>query len=192
MHAMWVHGIDVRSEWVGDNLRQVRGGRWDSSVGDVGWTDVTGLPRGWGMTYAGKRSVTGGLGGSTTGPFDPADPFRFSQKGYWFHVAIPTPVILADRRSTLARVFLLWEGTDGVQPMALHVYDGIERVAALPFAPRARGLVGRGGHADLVAGVTRFDLPTPRSMLWSLGLSVGVSFLSDGEITFVSAGADFA
>jgi hypothetical protein len=192
LHATWVHGITVRPEWVGDNLQKVHGDRWDGTAGDVPWSDVNGLPRGWGVTFRGKHSLAVGFGGATTtGPFDPGNPFQYSQKGYWFHCAVPTPVVVSDRRSRLLRVFVLWEAGDGVAPVAVHVYDGLRRVAALPVAAGARGLIGRGGLGDLQDGVTRFNLGAPHEVLWSVGISVGVSFDREGEITFVSAGADF-
>jgi hypothetical protein len=97
LHAMWVHGTSVRAEWVGDTLNNVSGGRWDGSSGDVAWSNVNGLPRGWGTTFRGKRAFTG----STVGPFHAETPFQYGQKGYRFHFAIPTPVIVADRRARL-------------------------------------------------------------------------------------------
>src|SRR5256885_1624959 len=101
LQAMWVHGTTARPQWV-DNL------------------DINGLPRGW--SYRGKNALTSGFGGSrTTGPLHPATPFEYSQKGCWFHFAIPTPVIVAGRRTSLQRVFMLWEARRGVAPVAVHV-----------------------------------------------------------------------
>lgn len=191
LHASWVHGTTCRSEWVGDNLAKVNGTRWDQSAGDVNWSDINGLPRGFGMTFRGKNSMTHGFGGtSTTGPFDAADPFRFSQKGYWFHFGIPTPVISAGSRARLLRVFTMWDATDGVLPLAMHVWDGPSRVATLPFAS-GRGRSGLAGTGDLVDGITRFNLPAPHTVIFGIGLSIGVAFQRDGDITFSTAGADF-
>jgi hypothetical protein len=193
-HAMWVHGTSVRPEWIHDNLQQVRGATWDS-VGadrDVPWSDVNGLPRGWGATFGGKRAFTGGLGGTTVGPANPANPFIYSQKGYWFHFAIPTPVIVADARSRLLRVFVLWETAPGVEIWAAHIYDGIDRIAALPAIRATLQPTGRRGATDLVEGVSMFTLPVPHVMRWSVGISVAAAFLEDGNITFFSAGADFS
>jgi hypothetical protein len=44
---------------------------------------------------------------------------------------------------------------------------------------------------DLTPGVTQFDLSTPHSVIFSIGVSVAVSFAADGDVTFFSAGADF-
>lgn len=186
LHAMWVHGNSVRPEWVGDTLWKVVGGRWDGSVGEVGWSDVNGLPRGWGATYRGKRTLSAG-----NISFDPANPFSSSRKGFWFHFSIPTPVIVSDRRSRLMRVFVLWSAGEGVTPVAIHVWDGPNRLETLPVTTGTRGLTGSGGLADLRDGVTRFNLQAPREVFWSLGVSVAVAFDRDGDITFVSAGADF-
>ncbi|MDX6671461.1 MAG: hypothetical protein QOI91_1824 [Solirubrobacteraceae bacterium] len=190
--AEWVHGTTVRPEWIADNLLQVNGTRWDGSVGDVPSSDHHGLPRGWGATYRGKRAVFTGLGGSsTTGPFDPRDPFRGSQKGTWFHFAVPTPVLVSGSRATLQRVFVLWQADAGVKPAVVHVWDGPSLVEPLSVASGARGASGTGGLGDLVDGSTKFDLSTPHPMLWSVGVSVGVYFENDGDITFFAAGADF-
>jgi hypothetical protein len=187
LHAMWVHGTSVRAEWVGDTLNNVLGDLWDGSSGDVRWSNVNGLPRGWGTTFRGKRAFTGGLGGSTVGPFHAETPFQYSQKGYWFHFAIPTPVIVADRRAQLRRVFVLWGTTAGVSPVAVHVFDGANRILTT-------GVTGSGPAMhprDLTPGVTQFDLSTPHSVIFSIGVSVAVSFAADGDVTFFSAGADF-
>ena len=187
LHAQWIHGTAVRPEWIADNLQQVTGERWDGSSGGIGWSDHHGLPRAWGSTYRGKRAVFG----NTTAPFDAERPFSTSEKGCWFHFAIPTPVIANGARATLQRVFILWEADAGVQPATVHVHDGINRVAAIGVTRDARGATGRGGHSDLIDGSTKFDLPTGHEMLWSVGISVAVWFRRDGDITFFSAGADF-
>jgi hypothetical protein len=131
------------------------------------------------------------FGASTIGPFDPADPYRDNQKGYWFHFSIPTPVIVFDVRSKLLRVFVLWDASDHVSVDVVHVYDGPSRIAVFGVNPASGSHCGAGGHADLVDGVTKFDLSPAPDVLWGIGVSVGVSFQQDGDITFCSAGADF-
>jgi hypothetical protein len=191
LHASWVHGNVARAEWVGDTLHKVRGDRWDQSSGDVNWSDIVGLPRGWGVTFRGKRSEAIGFGGSrTTGPFHPETPFEYTLKGYWFHFPIPTPVFSAGRPATLQTVFVLWEGTTGVSPAAVHIWEGPSRIETIGFAS-GPGRSGAGGRSDLIDGITRFRLPTPHPPRWGISLSVGVSFEQDGDITFNAAGADF-
>lgn len=193
LHAVWVHGTSVRPQWVGPNLKKVEGFRWDGSIGEVDGTEINGLPQGWGTTFRANRSLVVGPGGAlATGPFDVENPFLSgSQKGYWFHFPIPAPVVVAGRRSTLLRVFLFWETRGRVAPVAIHVYDGLQRIDALPVDASVPGLLGREGLEDLKEGITMFTLRTPHEMFWSLGLSIGVSFFEDGEVTFVAAGADF-
>jgi len=194
MHSVWVHGTSARPEWVGDNLWKVKGDDWSGGHEEIGWSDINGLPRGWGTTFRGKRAFTGGLGGSTVGPFDPTAPFQYSQKGYWFHFPIPTPVITPNGRAALRTVFLLYEERTGAEVWAVHVFHGLDRIAAFgvdrhrmpPQQP-----TGRRGFDDLIEGVSRFDLPSPHTMLFSVGISVAVAFTQDADITFISAGADF-
>ena len=44
-------------------------------------------------------------------------------KSSWFHIALPTPVILSDARSNLNRVFLMFETEQG-SIRNVHVFDG--------------------------------------------------------------------
>jgi energy-converting hydrogenase Eha subunit A len=194
LYANWVHGNAVRPEWIHDNLQNVSGQTWEGNNAAVPWTDVNGLPRGWGTTYRGKRALVSGFGGSlTTGPYDVNNPFRYSQKGYWFHVPIPTPVIDNGRRASLIRVFTLYNATPGVSLAAVHVYDGVNKIAALaPAFPRPASLpTGARGLIDIQEGVNRFTLPAPRQVFWGIGISLAVTFVNDGDITFFTAGADF-
>lgn len=189
---MWVHGSTARPESI------------------VSGRSITGVVRGWGTVFTGQRVLVTGAGGSlTTGPFHAEDPFHHSQKGYWFHFAVPTPVIIAGQRSRLQRVFVLWEAGPGVEVWAVHVYDGINRIAALPanrMTEISAGWVapsnlptGRYVSMDaagarclehLVDGVSRFEIPE-QPICWGVGISVAAAFRQDGTITFFSAGADF-
>lgn len=175
----------------------MQGATWDSGaeIRSVPWSDVNGLPRGWGATFRGRRAVLGGFGGSAAAaPFDPADPFRGSRKGCWFHFAVPTPVIVGGRPpSRLTKVFVLWEATGGAQPIAVHAYDAGQRfapVAVSPLAPGETAPTGRNGHADLREGKSMFTLGA-HEVKWGVGVSVAVAFPEEGEITFFSVGADF-
>jgi hypothetical protein len=88
-------------------------------------------------------------------------------------------------------VFVLWEVTSYVEPWAVHVWDG--RTLVHPFSvinPRLNP-TGSRGRADLVDGASRFQLPVPHEIIFSLVISIGVAFINDGNITFFSAGADF-
>jgi len=185
LFASWVHGSVARPQWVGDKIQQVHGDRWDESSGPIANSDVNGLPTGSGVTYQLGASQITGIGGSlTVAPFDPANPFQGSLKGYWFHFPIPTPVIVANRRAALRRAFVLWTASDGVSPVAVHLWDGSSRFAVFGVTPHP------GGTTDMIPNVTRFDLQAPHSVIFGIGVSVGVSAQRDGTVTFVSAGID--
>lgn len=185
LHASWIHGNAMRPEWVGDHLQQVQGDRWDGSNGNIAWSDINGLPRGWGATYRCANSLdVGFLGAATAGPDHPETPFEYSLKGYWFHAPIPTPVIVAGARAQLERVFILWTATGDLHVAAVHVWDGPTRIAVFTGSAQQ--------SADqLIPGATQFDLPAPHSVLFGIGVSVGVSCTHDSDVTFHSAGADF-
>ena len=186
LHASWVHGNAVRPEWVGDKIHQVQGDRWDESHGYIAWSDINGLPRGWGATYrcSDSRNI-GLLGAQVAAPFDVEHPFQgVTWKGDWVHFPIPTPVIVSDSRANLLRVFVLWTATGDLIPAAVHVWDGPQRVAALP--------AGHEQSAEtLIAGSTQFDLPAPIAIRFGLSISFGVQCRVDSDVTFHSAGADF-
>jgi hypothetical protein len=112
----------------------------------------------------------------------------------FFHFSIPTPVILSDRRSSLLRVFVLWKGTGGFPALLnVSVFDGPNSVGPIsPIDPTQPGRDGTGGFGDLVVGATRFDLATPHSVKFGIGVSLGFGFSGgDTDLTFTSAGADF-
>jgi hypothetical protein len=194
LHAMWVHGSMARAETVVDGSR------------------VTGVVHGSGIVFSGDRVyVTQAVtGAATIGPFDPADPFHHSQKGYWFHFAVPAPVIVGGRaRTKLQTVFVLWQASPGVEVWAVQVFDGINRIASLPAgrmtetsshrAP-SRPLTGIYRRPedpdvgrcveDLIDGFTRFPIDGQK-IYWGLDIAVAAAFTQNGSITFYSAGADF-
>jgi len=185
LYASWIHGNAARPEWVGDKIHQVHGDRWDQTNGDIAWSDINGLPRGWGATYHCTDSRAMGFGWSqTTGPYHPETPFEYTLKGYWFHFPIPTPVLAEGRRASLQRVFVLWTHTGDLSLAAVHVWDGASRIATLPANSQA--------SADqLIQGGTQFDLPAPAVIRFGVNISVGVSCTTDSDVTFYSAGADF-
>jgi hypothetical protein len=144
----------------------------------------------WTHGTAARPEWAGGTS-HTTGPFDPANPFQSSQKGYWFHFALPTPSVIASRPARLMRIFLLWEARRGVHPAALHVFDGPGRIATLPIThtPDATGTATTGSN-PAIDGMSRFEL-TPHTVMLSIGLSVAVACEQDGDVTFFAAGAAY-
>lgn len=104
----------------------------------------------------------------------------------WFHFAIPTTVIINDRRLRTGSVLLRFRASsDNAFVHAVHIYDGESRIAAhdnLRLSPRAWSL-------------QPFDVPNDPEIRWGLGISIGVRFQganpNDNRIEFSSAGCDF-
>lgn len=102
----------------------------------------------------------------------------------WFHFAIPTTVIVDDRRLRTGSVMLLLEtlSADAIV-RDVHVYDGSTKLVAHD-----------GVNISGKAGFVRFDVPTHPLVKWGIGISVGVDF-KDGAASrvmrFMSAGCDF-
>lgn len=102
----------------------------------------------------------------------------------WFHFAIPTTVIVDDRRLRIGSVMLLFETLSANALVRdVHIFDGPERIAA-------HAGVNLSGNV----GFRRFDVPTHPAVRWGVGISIGVHFgNSAGErvMRFKSAGCDF-
>jgi len=104
----------------------------------------------------------------------------------WFHFAIPTPVIVNDRRLRAGSVLLRFRtNSDNAFVHAVHIYDGESRITAqdnLRLSPRAWSL-------------QQFDVPNDPEIRWGLGISIGVRFQganpNDNRIEFSSAGCNF-
>lgn len=104
----------------------------------------------------------------------------------WVHFAIPTAVIVNDRRLRAGAVLLRFRtNSDNTFVYAVHIYDGDRRMAAqdnLRLSPRSWTS-------------QRVDVPNNPEIQWGLGISVGVRFQSanpiDNRIEFSSAGCDF-
>ena len=131
-----------------------------------------------------------GFGGArVVRPNPPESPFEGNTlKGYWFHFSVPTPVIESGVRSMLQKAFVLWQTTEGARISTIHLYDGPVRFYAHYFNHQA----GPERHLDdLTENITMFSPPSLHSMRFALGISVAVTFETEGQITFFSAGADF-
>ena len=108
----------------------------------------------------------------------------------WFHVAIPTPVLVDGNRPKLERVSVLYRA-DNAEIRNIHIYDGPKRIKTFD------GLNAKGDHSGGVSAQNTWELPPGLPFLYSIGISVGVQF-SIGfdtaittEMLFSSAGADF-
>jgi hypothetical protein len=97
-------------------------------------------------------------------------------QGSWFHIALPTPVIVSDVRSSLIRVFLLFESEQG-SIRNVHVYDGSFKIQEF------NDLLSEGEHRLGLDDMNTFNLAQPHSVAFG----IGVSFFFIANIGFDSA-----
>jgi peptidoglycan hydrolase-like protein with peptidoglycan-binding domain len=103
----------------------------------------------------------------------------------WYHFAIPTAVIVSDRRLVFVRAMLRFI-TGGANALVrdVHVYDGSARIAAHQFVNLS------GTQAFAVFGV-----PHKPYVFWGSSISVGVQTgggtWAERRMDFISAGIDF-
>lgn len=111
-------------------------------------------------------------------------------KASWFHIPVPTPVIVADTRTRVQRLFVLYLA-EGCEIRNLHVYDGSAKVHEF------NGLSLDGEHRTGLDGANTFDLPNPHTLIFGLGLTVfvqaAIGFDTDIHTRFImsTAGGDF-
>ena len=112
----------------------------------------------------------------------------------WFHLAVPTPLILGNQRAQLARVFLCFNTAERDGRISeVHVYDGADRVQVFENL----FLVGD-CRASLMSGSNTFPLPSPRLLYRGLGISFLYQAASCAQepcppsyLSIAAAGADF-
>jgi hypothetical protein len=103
----------------------------------------------------------------------------------WFHISIPTPVIVNTVRAHLERVFLLFDAQGG-SITNVHVYDGSSKVQQFD------GLHLQGNHLGLDAEDT-FKLSAQHTVLFGIGISfVFAAAIPSSRLVLGTAGADFA
>jgi uncharacterized protein DUF6623 len=112
-------------------------------------------------------------------------------KGSWFHIALPTPVILSNVRSSLIRVFLMFESEQG-SIRNVHVYDGSFKVHEF------NDLLIEGEHRLALDGMNTFNLANPHSVAFGIGVSfffiasIGFdSAIPPSRLILASAGGDY-
>jgi hypothetical protein len=100
----------------------------------------------------------------------------------WFHLAVPTAVIVDDNRLRVDSAMLRFR-TSGATVTRVHVYDGEHRIAAHD------GLALDPGDWAF----ERFDVSGAPEILWGLGISFKGEFGPDARrrIEVSSAGGDF-
>lgn len=110
----------------------------------------------------------------------------------WFHIPIPTPVMVDAIRPALVKVFVFYRATY-TMITHVHLYDGARPVKMF------EGLNLSGDHSVDMDAANSWGITPPLEIAFGLGVSVGVAFLlqdpdSAGlpEILFTTAGADFS
>jgi subtilisin family serine protease len=118
----------------------------------------------------------------------------FSKKGFytlvegkpdttnWFHFALPTPVIVDNKRLKLESVILMFVTQPDAVVTNVHIYDGYQKIEAFD------SLSMTGSHL-----FERFDVLN-LLVRYGIGISIGVKFgkqSTNNLMAFVSAGGDF-
>ena len=99
----------------------------------------------------------------------------------WCHLAIPTPVVVFDRRLKVDSV-MRYRAAGGALVHAVHVFDGETRIADHS---------GLSNHPEDWA-FERHPVAGAPDVRWGLGISVGVRFpRPGGRLEFAAAGCDF-
>ena len=109
----------------------------------------------------------------------------------WFHIPLPTPVITADGRSALERVFVMFR-TESCSIRAVHVYDGSSKVQEF------NDLFASGEHRTGLDAQNTFELSAPHTVAFGIGISFFViadigfdSPIGDGRLIVASGGGDY-
>ncbi|HEV7785077.1 MAG TPA: DUF6623 family protein [Thermoanaerobaculia bacterium] len=102
-----------------------------------------------------------------------ADMLIHPGKSSWFHIPLPSPVIVNDARTSLHRVFLMFKSERG-SIHSVHVYDGSSKPQEL------NNLLLQGEHRLALDAENTFMLEKPHTVVWG----IGISFYFVAEIGF--------
>lgn len=109
----------------------------------------------------------------------------------WFHFPLATPVLVADKRATVQRLFLMFDAVGG-RIANVHIYDGSSKVQEFNSVSLS------GEHRTALDGDNTFNLSSPHSVVWGMGISfffiasIGIdSPIPDARLIVSSAGGDF-
>lgn len=112
-------------------------------------------------------------------------------KSSWFHIALPTPVIVDDNRTTLHRIFLMFKSEFG-SIRNVHIYDGSAKVQEF------NDLLGTGEHRTSLDTFNTFNLATPHTVVFGIGVSFNyvadIGFdtnIPPNRLIVASAGGDY-
>lgn len=154
--AMWVHGHSANIEL------NNRGRGPGEDIDGIGWSAVEGLRISEGVRYRCQEN-----------------------SDYWFHFAIPTPVLFGGGRAKLRRVMVLFTADEAAQLEWLRVFDGPN-----PVFDR-HDINVSGPNLDLIDGRNAFYIENSREVRWGIGVSVMFHFVDTGNVILHSAGVDF-
>jgi hypothetical protein len=157
IQAMWVHGNSAVIELTD------RGRGSGEDIGGLPWTALQGFRSGPGVEYRCQDN---------------------SQ--YWFHFAIPTPVIDDGVPARLRRVTVLFTAGRSVTLTSVHVWDGPGPSPIFTMD----GLGIGGANLELIDGRNSFALPN-KAVHWGIGVSVRFNFADSDNVILHSAGVDF-
>jgi hypothetical protein len=119
--------------------------------------------------------------------------FAHSGSFNWFHMAIPTPVILDGARPKLVKVFVFYRLGSG-RIKNVHIWDGPARVKEF------NGLNLWGDHPGSIDASNSWTISPPLTIKFGLGISIGIQFntnidtpdtVDKLEFLTTTAGADF-
>lgn len=100
----------------------------------------------------------------------------------WLHFAIPTPVIINDKRVRVGSVLIRLRTGGGGVVKAIHVYDGEKKLTEknnLNLKPKQWD-------------VPRVDVSGTPEVMWGVGISILVDFSADDRwVEFSAVGCDF-
>ena len=110
----------------------------------------------------------------------------------WFHFAIPTPVIVANKRSSLMKVAVFYRTTATATISQIEIYD-TDRVVFSNDDLRGYN----GDHSQQIDDKNSWQMPERIELKTSVGVSLKVNFGPSTKnevpsVTFLAAGADFA
>jgi hypothetical protein len=107
----------------------------------------------------------------------------------WIHIPIPTPVLIANARVSLDKVFYLFHAASGAALTHIDVYDGRNKLAS-ENAHVLNGIEGDYSQGiDTDRNSTR--LPEQPQIIWGVSVSLLVSGGGSGRFYVATAGADF-
>lgn len=165
LETYFAHGVSFVAETVGGANIASPGPL--TNVGGQPWTDVVGLPQGFGKSYRGKPG-----------------------NNVWFHVPVPTPTLRSSARVRVQDVFVQYSTDAGVSLASVHVWDGPDPLDTF-------NLDGRGDHLRTTVPGENSFAPRERpsgalhAMNFGLVICCFVRFISEGNVMFASGGATF-